>query len=317
MKTMALREKIMCSEALVSSGQKPLNSSCALTKPTCKICQSKGYVYTTAGAYISAEVCRCVSACNLCMGAARLSDASGVRPCKEPSPTRVVQAVQAAKIPSLYLDADIEQFRNYTGNGRDILGTVRKVLKNFKVEGGPGLIISGPVGVGKTYLLAAIAKHFLSAGEQVKFIDFHRLLSVIRAAYADKKSEEEILGPLIDADILIIDELGKGRNNDWEQEKLDQVVMGRYNQNKVIIASTNYLVRESTQSNNHLFNISLDNAEAFSKNQFNPDVFENLEARIGKRIYSRLLEKSYMLELTGDDFRRSHRKVDRGLEQTL
>ncbi len=69
-----------------------------------------------------------------------------------------------------------------------------------------GLILSGPVGVGKTYLLVGLAKTLIRLGVEVKFVDFHRLLSLIRASYADKGSEESLLAPLIEAEILMIDE---------------------------------------------------------------------------------------------------------------
>ena len=51
----------------------------------------------------------------------------------------------------------------------------------------------------------------------------------------------------MDVDILFIDELGKGRNTDFELTILDQLVMGRYNQNKMIVASTNCHLKETEQ----------------------------------------------------------------------
>jgi len=213
------------------------------------------------------------------------------------------------------MQAQLKDFSNFTGNGREQLSRVHAWLAKFKPIGGPGLVVSGPVGVGKTYLLAAVAKALIEKGWEVKFVDFHRLLSVIRAAYSDKRSEEEILRPLIHADVLLIDELGKGRNSDWEQEKLDQIIMGRYNQNRVVIASTNYTLRAEVNIQ-HIYNTDLESG-GMNKGSFNPDIFESLEARIGKRIYSRLYETSLMIELTGNDHRRTHRRIMPQLEPHL
>src|SRR5690606_37380996 len=112
-----------------------------------------------------------------------------------------------------------------------------------------------------------------------------------------------VLGPLLSVDVLIIDELGKGRNSDWELTILDQLVTGRYKQNKTIIASTNYLLRGSDEKR-HLFNLDLEQPGA-ARGGFSPLTFESLESRIGKRIYSRLCEMCLFWEINGKDMRRS------------
>ena len=50
-------------------------------------------------------------------------------------------------------------------------------------------------------------------GVSVKFVDFFQLLAEIKASFSKKESEELILKPLIEVDVLCIDELGKGRKH--------------------------------------------------------------------------------------------------------
>ena len=174
-------------------------------------------------------------------------------------------------------------------------------LREFKVDNPKGLLLGGPVGVGKTYLLSAIAKNFAARGLTVKFVDFFQLLNELKAAYSDSKSDAGVLKPLINVDVLIIDEMGKGRNSDWEMSILDQVVMGRYNQNRIVVASTNYDLKPKKT----VPLAQKDLQEGFNNNGgFNLDRYETLEARIGQRIYSRLIETCAIMELTGNDFRR-------------
>ena len=106
--------------------------------------------------------------------------------------------------------------------------------------------------------------------------------------------------------MLFIDEMGKGRNTDFELVILDQLVMGRYNQNRAIVASTNcYLHSKTEKQKRHLYDIPLDQApEQHENSGFASSQFGTLESRVGERIFSRLLETCSMLDLSGDDYRR-------------
>lgn len=268
-------------------------------------CKGAGFTISSEGPYTRASLCSCVVNCPECQGTAQRVEQGLAKPCRDPSPKRIVDSINDARIPARYADASLESFSNYSGNGRDVIEGFKRWVKDFgtitEKTGAKGLIMSGPVGVGKTYILAALAKAFAVRGFSVKFIDFFQLLSQIRAAYAGGQSEEELLAPLIQTDILMIDELGKGRNNDFELTVLDQLIMGRYNQRKTLIASTNYSFKE--KSSHALYNVDLDQ-EFGKKTGFAQDHFDSLEARVGARIFSRLFEMTIFVELTGDDFRR-------------
>ena len=281
-----------------------LTGTCVLMKEN-PCCRGAGYSISFEGAYTRASICSCVASCPECHGTAQKVVQGLAKPCRDPSPKRIVDAINEAKIPSRYAEASLESFSNFSGNGRDIVEGFNRWVRDFSMSaekaGAKGLIMSGPVGVGKTYILAALAKTFAMRGFSVKFIDFFQLLSQIRAAYAGGQSEEELLAPLIHTDILMIDELGKGRNNDFELTVLDQLIMGRYNQKKTLIASTNYSFKE--KPGHALYNVDLDQ-EFGKKAGFSQDHFESLEARVGSRIFSRLCEMTIFVDLTGDDFRR-------------
>ena len=75
---------------------------------------------------------------------------------------------------------------------------------------------------------------------------FSELLSELRQGYSDGKSDVEIIEPHLRADLLIIDDLGKGRNTDWELSILDTLISERYNRNQLIMATTNFTEQEET-----------------------------------------------------------------------
>lgn len=274
-------------------------------------CRGLGYTVGKKGAYLQAKTCECVQTCPNCLGNLYKVDEDGEsRPCKKPLPTVVANLYNEAKIPARYIDATLENFKNFTGNGERIVGSIQKYSRSFSEGSQQGLVLSGPVGVGKTYVLAALAKDFISKGISVKFVDFFQLLAEIKASFSKKMSEDSILNPLIDVDVLFIDELGKGRNTEFELTIIDQIVMGRYNQDKPIIATTNYLFKDL--SSQHNYNVDLTQKAENASSNFSPDVFGTLKERVGKRIFSRFEESCHFVELTGQDYRKMKAR-ERGL----
>ncbi len=279
------------------------SEQCGLKKPGCA-CRGTGIRVFAEGAFGRCELCSCVQKCRRCRGTGRAIDGKTSKPCKQPEPPRLVGMYNAMEIPSKYANASLGEFRNFSGNGRAVMTQVQSWLSTAGTRNQRSLIVSGPVGVGKTFLLAGAAIELVMRGLSVKFVDFFALLGTLRSAYSAGGSDREILGPLLDVDVLVLDELGKGRNSEWEQTILDSLVMVRYNAGKPIVASTNYPLFSDLKPQQS-YHVDL---EASRGSSFNPDVFEPLENRIGKRIYSRLVEMSIFVELTGEDFRRVGRR---------
>lgn len=289
-------------QMLASSSSNEVATSCHL-KMARPCCNGRGYqISVNEGIFAKAAVCSCVKTCPGCFGSGRRLTGDKAEECRNPNPGSVANLINAAYIPSRYGLASIANFENYTGNAKNVINEISKWKSRFKPVGGAGLIIEGPVGVGKTFILSALAKEFAEKGLSVRFTDFFQLLAELRAGYSEGKSDVATLAPLLEVDVLVIDELGKGRNNDFELTILDQLVCGRYNQNKTIIASTNYKLQGRAQA--HSYNIELDRAGTSGPAEFASDKFENLEQRIGPRIFSRLREMTNFMELTGGDYRR-------------
>lgn len=265
-------------------------------------CGGKGYQVTAKGALAHAELCHCVKDCPACLGRARQLSGNDSKPCLTPAPNSVVSLINSAMIPARYAEAQLSKFSNYSGNAREIIDGLNRWKARFKPVKSSGVIIEGPVGVGKTYLLAALAKEFAERGMSVRFTDFFQLLGVLKAGFSEGKADSAQLMPLINVDVLFIDELGKGRNNEFELTILDQLVSGRYNQSKTIIATTNY--RLDLRVGAHEFNIALDQPGGGPSGDFASERFVGLEQRVGPRIFSRLKEMTTFVKLSGDDYRR-------------
>lgn len=296
--------KFVAKSLLSSEAPVILEPSCVLShqnarQKTC--CQGKGFVVDSRGPFAHAQLCPCVQGCQACLGSAQIVKNSIAKPCKNPPVKKIINIMNDACIPARYAQASLDKFANKTGNGHAITEILKEWLQRYSPSTNKGLILSGPVGVGKTFLLASLAKSIAEKGVTVKFIDFFQLLSQIKAAYSENKADQLILEPLIAVDVLIIDELGKGRHTGSEHTSfeltiLDQLVMGRYNQSKTILASTNCTFGEKLEQQIQYQFRDLEQRENLS--------FGSLEKNVGPRIYSRLHETTQFLEMDGSDYRK-------------
>ena len=271
---------------------------CALetTRPCCR---GRGYLLDPQGPYTRAKLCECVQRCPACLGKVNTVANNTARLCRTPSPRIAVNTINGASLPARYAKARFDKFNNTSGNCRQGCQFVKTWAANYK-PGVKGLLISGPVGVGKTYLLACIVKTLAARGIPCKFVDFFQLINSIKGAYSDNRSDQSIIEPLVNIEVLVIDELGKGRNTEFELTILDQMIMGRYNQDRVIVASTNYqLGKKVPQQRKSGF-------DQEGSGRFNPEHFGHLENRIESRIFSRLTETTMQYNFEGDDFRKRH-----------
>ena len=76
-------------------------------------------------------------------------------------------------------------------------------------------------------------------GVAVRFMEFSRLLSLLKEGYSEGRSDAPVLTELAEVEVLA-DELGKGRLSDWELTIIDEVV-SRYNAMGCTLATTNYV----------------------------------------------------------------------------
>ncbi len=143
------------------------------------------------------------------------------------------------------------------------------------------MLLSGPAGVGKSHLAAAIVVELLKRGAKVLFRNTSAFLCRLKDGYAEDRSEREEMERLEWVELLVLDDLGVERDSPWERETLYRVINGRYEQLKPIIVTTNA-------------DLNL------------------LEKSLGPRTFGRLLEMCLPLQVRGEDHRRksSRRRKD-------
>ncbi|HEX6126094.1 MAG TPA: ATP-binding protein [Pyrinomonadaceae bacterium] len=145
-----------------------------------------------------------------------------------------------------------------------------------------GLLLTGPVGVGKTHLAVSILKGLSERGFSCLFYEFGSLLKEIQDSYNPntKASELGVLAPVLNSEVLVLDELGASKPTDWVRDTMAHIINTRYNDKKATIFTTNYPDERLSERD------------------------ETLEDRIGIRLRSRLYEMCKAIEIKGSDYRR-------------
>ena len=108
---------------------------------------------------------------------------------------------------------------------------------------GRGLMMTGSIGVGKTHLAVGILQALiLEKGVHGLFCDYRELLKEIQNSYNPQvaTTELQILRPVFDAEVLVIDELGAAKPTDWVWDTVAHILNTRYNDKRTTIITTNY-----------------------------------------------------------------------------
>ncbi len=166
-----------------------------------------------------------------------------------------------------------------------------------------GLLLWGPVGTGKTHLILALFRELtLKKGVPCRFVDFGNLLQDLRRSFRGKAGDPDVMLPLVEAELLLVDELGKGRVTEWELTVLDDLISRRYNAGKITLFTSNFDPRPDSERPASNVNPAYDGrARQATGAGLGP-----LVERVHERIYSRLCEMCVFVEVPGADHRRAY-----------
>ena len=248
--------------------------------------------------------------CPLCEGSGlrlieRPDGSRAARDCDCRMERRVARAIARTNIPKRYehcsLDAYDTDFKGCTSAIKNAYRTAVKFVESYPLETrGTGILFTGGIGVGKTHLAVGILQALVAGkGANGLFYDYRDLLKQIQNTYNKQvqTTEHEILAPVFDAEVLVLDELGAAKPSDWVWDTVAHILNTRYNDRRTTIITGNY-------ANAAPLSLGSETASAFAQARAALRE-ETLGDRIGERMRSRLQEMCVVVDMQGLDFRQT------------
>jgi DNA replication protein DnaC len=230
--------------------------------------------------------------------------------CRKPSAIPVDQLIASSHIDRAYAKMSWSDYHPETEKQREALRISQRYVEAFPnleevFSYCTGLLYTGPCGTGKTHLAVCVLKGVLEKGYHGLFVDFLELLRNVKDSYdpSSESSALEVLQPILDTDILVLDDFGSHHITGWVKDTVFDIINYRYRKEKPLIVTTN-LALEAPSGNSRGAVVGTDEYEWKKKGGDD----RTLEERMGPPVVSRLLECCVAVSMDGIDYRKTIRR---------
>jgi DNA replication protein DnaC len=269
--------------------------------------------------------------CPECGGRGWVIEADGgagtARPCGCRQRDQGPRLLATAGIPALYRRCTLDSFETWTSRPRDqeqllrAQATCRRYVDEFVGEDGSfsdrGLLLVGRSGVGKTHLAAAVLSELIRRyGVRGRFVDFTSLVHRIQSTFdpSSDASTHQVLDPVMNCEVLVLDELGAQRPTPWVRDTLYLILNTRYTRRLTTLFTTNHRLESEATMTTRSADRFAETSTSFERQvrqeaPATPSIDRQLLGhRIPASLLSRLYEMTTIIEIDAADYRQVKKK---------
>lgn len=143
---------------------------------------------------------------------------------------KIAQQVAAERIDNRMMSRDVRQASLddifLTPERTVLFQEIMAFIRNIKVDicQSQGLYLSGAFGIGKTYILGAMANNLAEMGFRVSMVHYPTFIQNIKASL-QTSGPEGLINAVKSVDVLILDDIGAESNTAWIRDEILGVIL--------------------------------------------------------------------------------------------
>lgn len=185
----------------------------------------------TIGTALPPRIVEAISAGRIAPVSAELRETSAERAARERRALEYRRSRWEANLPSMFAAASL----------RDLASDQHpRPVSAWWGAGHQTLVLFSPrPGNGKSHAAYAVGRHAVEHGAVTEGWSVPDMLAALRPASREVDHDVDLMERLMEADLLLLDDLGKEKDTDWTREQMHRLIDGRLREGRRQIVTTN------------------------------------------------------------------------------